>query len=170
MKISSDIAKKRLKELFAELEGLMPSSADGESCEIEYSIEALDPAGEERITEAGKFTLVGEMHYIPKNPENEQIFSLSLSFVSSEASEDEFECEAEKFKADTLRFFSELEGKNHDEYFLELKNERDEMLREKEEEKPPFDYKGFFIYGGLSAALICILLILANKILPAILK
>ena len=158
------ISEERLVSLASEL----PASKDGVNASFEVRQELRSKGGELLDTDVGECTYFGELVFTADG--KEMAFSFSVAVNGGEYAKDELDAALSATEADIKRFFLELEGSSHGEYFSMLSIEREAELIPKEEEKSPFDYKRFIIYTSLAAAAIALVAILVGKIIPTLLS
>ncbi len=158
------ISEERLISLAAEL----PASKDGVNASFEVRHELRSSGGELLDSDVGECTYFGELVFTAGG--KEMAFSFSVAVNGGEYAKDKLDVALSDTEADIKRFFLELEGSSHGEYFSRLSLEREAELMPKEEEKSPFDYKRFIIYTSLAAAVIALVAILVGKIIPTLLS
>jgi len=149
----------------------LPESPDGKNAAYEVRYELRGNRGELLSEASDECTFFGELIFtadgLDKN--SEMVFSFSLVLTGGEYSESELDAALDSVKADIKKFYLELEGNSHCEYFKKLSEEREAELMPKEEEKSPFNYKKFMIYASLAAVAVGLLALLIGKVIPALL-
>ena len=144
----------------------LPESPDGKSAKREIRYELRGKNGE-LLTEANSdLTFFGEIVFAldGQSEGSEMVFSFSLAVKDGEYDENALFSSLSELHDDVKRFYSELDGNAHGEYFEKLSFEREAELMPKEDEKSPFDYKKFMIYASVAAVAIGALAFLINAL------
>ena len=166
-----DTLKKIAEENLLNSAKNLPSSSDGNNAAYEVRYELRGKSGELLSEANSDCTFFGEVAFSVNglDESSEMVFSFSVALKDGEYSESELNEALSAVSGDIERFFSELEGNSHYEYFKKLSEERDAELMPKEEEKTPFDYKKFMINASIAAVAIGLFAFLISKVIPALL-
>ena len=145
------ITDERLLAIAAEL----PSSPDGKPAVYETRYELRGREGE-LLSDASKdCTFFGELALSVEGLDNdcEMVFSFSVALEGGEYDE-AILCDAiAATEEDIRKFFGELNGNSHGEYFEALAKERAAQLMP-EDKSTPFDYVGFMIKASVTVVVI----------------
>ncbi len=151
-------------EIIAEI----PKSTDGETCALSWRVTLIGDEGEEvdSISESRAFYFEIVLGFGDESLEHG--FAVDIELKDGYYDGNLLREKLRSLKESVGIFLSQLEGKCHREYLAALAAER-YLLREGEEERPPFDYKRFFIGASVVSATLILMLIVINDILPRLL-
>ncbi len=147
----------------------LPHSADGNDCQAISRFEYLDTDGEPTDPDAIDATLIYEIVFGFDNEDDEMSFSVEIPILDGRYDGQRLDSELESLKASLNQFYGELDGKCHTEYLSTLAKERYLTIAGEGDEKPPFDYRSFFIGASIVSVALILMLLLVNELLPRLL-